>query len=417
MEHHVFSVTLVLHRNMQQCILPATLFNMKVHMQTSLHVTLFFERTEMNEIKTATINEVVTIKDLEVAAYTIPTATPESDGKLEWDSTTLIIVQIIAGHETGLGYTYADASVAYFIQHTLRKLVLQKNAYDIESINGLLTQHIRNSGNCGIAAMAISAIDNALWDLKAKLLGLPLCELLGKVKDKILVYGSGGFTSYADHELEQQFADWADEGILHMKMKIGREPNRDNERVRAARKIIGDNIGLFVDANGAYSVKQSINKANEFRQSNVSWFEEPVASSNLEGLNFIRQHTNCMNVTAGEYGYNLVYFKQMLSAGAVDILQADATRCGGITTFLKAGCLSESYQIPFSSHCAPSLHLHAAIALSSFYISEYFFDHVRIESMLFDGFSPPVNGYMFPDLSRPGLGIEFKKQDAEKFKI
>jgi len=107
----------------------------------------------------------------------------------------------------------------------------------------------------------------------------------------------------------------------------------------------------------------------------------------------------------------------MLAAGSVDVLQADATRCGGITGFLKAGYLAEAHQLPFSSHCAPALHLHPTLCLPSFFISEYFHDHVRIEQMLFDGVSPPQNGTLKPDLTRPGLGIEFKHQDAEKFKL
>ena len=234
----------------------------------------------------------------------------------------------------------------------------------------------------------------------------------------MLIYGSGGFTSYNKKQLQNQFADWSKQGIRYMKMKIGTHPKDDVERVKQAREAIGNDAHLMVDANGAYSAKQALEKAQQFGENNVMWFEEPVSSDNLEGLNFIREHAPAqMNIAAGEYGYNVPYFEAMLHANAVDILQADATRCGGITNFLKAGYVAEAHQLPFSSHCAPALHLHAALSLPSFFISEYFHDHVRIENMLFDGISPPENGVLKPDLSRPGLGFEFKFKEAEKYKI
>jgi L-alanine-DL-glutamate epimerase-like enolase superfamily enzyme len=371
----------------------------------------------MND-QTAAINDSIRIKQVHTAAFRIPTASPESDGTLTWNSTTLITTEIEAAGRRGIGYTYADSSAAYLIEHTLKNLLTGKNIFDIPSINRFLSQQIRNNGNCGIAMMAVSAIDSALWDLKAKILEQPLCNVLGKANDKILVYGSGGFTNYSEEQINRQFKNWEELGIEYLKMKIGREPLKDIRRIKATRNAIHKNTKLFVDANGAYTVRQAIEKGNEFDEYDVSWFEEPVPSDDLKGLSFIRQHVpSKINIAAGEYGYNLPYFKQMLSAKAIDVLQADATRCGGITGFLKAGQLAEAYQIPFSSHCAPALHLHAALSLHSFYIAEYFFDHIRIESMLFDGVSPPEKGYLNPDLSRPGLGIEFKHKDAEKFKI
>ena len=364
------------------------------------------------------LQENIKIQNLQVAAYIIPTQTPEADGTLEWNSTTLVLTEVSAGGKTGIGYTYANSAAAHFIHDTLQELVLHQNAMDVETITNSLIHHTRNNGNCGLVMMAISAVDSALWDLKAKLFNVPLCVLLGNVKDKMLLYGSGGFTNYTNQQLQQQFSDWKEQGIKYMKMKIGTHPGKDVERVKAAREAVGENIELFVDANGGYTVKQALQKSKEFSAYNVTWFEEPVTSDNLDGLNFICEHApEQINIAAGEYGYNLYYFKQMLAAKSVDVLQADATRCGGITGFLKAGILCEAFQLPFSSHCAPALHLHAALALPSFYIAEYFFDHVRIESMLFDGVSPPENGYLKPAATKPGLGIEFKHKDAEKYKV
>ncbi len=266
--------------------------------------------------------------------------------------------------------------------------------------------------------MAISAVDNALWDLKAKLLGVPLARLLGAARERVPVYGSGGFTSYSEQQLRDQFRSWADQGITRFKMKVGRDPAADVERVRAARAAIGDAAELFVDANGAYSRKQALYFAEAFADYGVTWFEEPVPSADLEGLRLLRDRAPAgMDVSAGEYGYDLPYFRQMLEAGAVDVLQADATRCMGISGFLQVGALCAARLLPLSSHCAPTLHIAPGCALPSLRHLEYFHDHVRIERLLFEGMPELLDGCLAPDLSRAGLGISLKRSEAEKYAI
>jgi L-alanine-DL-glutamate epimerase-like enolase superfamily enzyme len=371
-----------------------------------------------NENIAEVIPDSVVITKTRISVYTVPTETPESDGTIKWNSTTMVLVEISGGDKTGIGYTYSNLAAAALINSQLKKIVEGQNCLDIPSLSRKMIAAIRNEGQCGIAMMAVSAVDNALWDLKAKLFEVPLCTLLGKVKKEILLYGSGGFTSYTDEQTAAQFEHWLSQGFTHFKMKVGREPAKDANRVKSARGAITEDAELFVDANGAYTTKQSLEKAQQFADYNVTWFEEPVTSDNLTGLHFIKEHAPAnMNIAAGEYGYTLPYFNAMLNADAVDVLQADATRCGGISNFLKAGAICEARHIPFSSHCAPSLHLHAALSLQSFYISEYFYDHARIESIFFDGAPEPKNGCLRPDLSRPGTGMEFKHRDAEKYKI
>lgn len=362
--------------------------------------------------------ESIPIKGITVSAYTIPTDFPESDGTIEWDRTTLVLVTVKAGGKEGIGYTYADAATGMFIEKTLKPLLIGKDAHQVPSTTQALVRAIRNNGTCGVAMMAVSAIDIAAWDLKAKLFDLPACSLLGMEREKMAIYGSGGFTSYSDRQTRDQFERWAAQGITHFKMKVGRDPKMDVHRVKAARQAIGREAELFVDANGAYSAGQATKMAETFMEYDVSWFEEPVSSDDLPGLRYVRENIpeGCA-VAAGEYGYNFPYFEAMLGADAVDVLQADATRCGGISHFLKAGALATGCQIPFSSHCAPAIHLHPALACPDFYIAEYFHDHIRIESMLFDGITPPTDGYLEPDLSRPGLGFDFKYADAEKYKL
>jgi L-alanine-DL-glutamate epimerase-like enolase superfamily enzyme len=264
--------------------------------------------------------------------------------------------------------------------------------------------------------MAISAVDVALWDLKARLLDLPLLTLLGSIRDQVAVYGSGGFTSYSIEQLQDQLAGWVHDGITRVKMKIGREPGHDLERVCAARQAIGSNAELFVDANGAYTRKLALTMAEQFAAYNVRWFEEPVSSDDLEGLRLLRDRAPAgMDIAAGEYGYDLFYFRRMLEAGAVDVLQADATRCGGYTGFLLVAALCQARSLLLSAHTAPSLHAHVCCTSIPVCHVEYFHDHVRIEQMLFDGALKPVRGALEPDLSLPGIGLAFKSADARRY--
>jgi L-alanine-DL-glutamate epimerase-like enolase superfamily enzyme len=353
-----------------------------------------------------------------VCAYAIPTDAPESDGTLEWNSTTLVTVEVRAGGHAGLGYTYADTATALLANEKLAPLLQGRDADDIPARWSDMVRAIRNLGRPGIAAMAISAADNALWDLKAKRLDMPLARLLGRCRDAIPVYGSGGFTSYAPQRLRAQLGGWAEQGLRFVKMKVGRNPSEDPERVRAARQAIGERVGLFVDANGAYARKQALAMALAFCEHGVSWFEEPVSSDDLAGLRLLRDRVPPgMAVTAGEYGYDLVYFRRMLEAGAVDVLQADATRCGGVSGFMEAAALCASFGLPLSSHCAPSLHLPLCCAARPAIHLEYFHDHARIEQLLFDGARAPEQGVLAPDPDRPGLGIELKAGDAERFRL
>jgi L-alanine-DL-glutamate epimerase-like enolase superfamily enzyme len=358
----------------------------------------------------------VPIQHLEVSAYTIPTDFPEQDGTLDWSETTIVIVLAHAGGQMGLGYTYSDEAAAGLIHRKLAKLVEGQNAFSIGEAWESMLREVRNLGRPGVAASAISAIDCALWDLKAKLLDLPLVTLLGQRRPAVPIYGSGGFTSYSIGQLESQLGAWVAGGISRVKMKIGRDVQADVERVRAIRAVIGPDAELFVDANGAYSRKQALAQAGRFAEHNVSWFEEPVSSDDLEGLRFVRERSPAgMEIAAGEYGYDHWYFRRMLEARAVDVLQADATRCCGFTGMLQAAELCLASHMECSGHTAPALHTHVLCAAPVVRHLEYFHDHVRIENLLFDGVARPVNGELAPDLSRPGIGLEFKRADAERY--
>ena len=352
---------------------------------------------------------------LDVAAYTIPTDKPESDGTLAWDKTTLVRVEVAAGGARGWGWTYADTATARLVADKLRGEVVGRDAMDVGGAFVAMAESVRNLGREGVASMAMSAVDVALWDLKARLLGVSLVDLFGAVREAAPVYGSGGFCSYSDAELQQQLGGWVEEGIGRVKMKVGRQPERDRARVKAASAAAG-RAELFVDANGAYTRKQAAELGRAFAGEGVRWFEEPVSSDDLAGLHALVAELP-MDVAAGEYGYTPWYFRRMLDAGAVDVLQADATRCGGYTGFLEAAALCDAYGLPLSAHCAPSLHAPVACAASRLVHVEWFHDHVRIERMLLDGFLEPKSGAITPDRARPGHGYEWKAKDADKFRV
>ena len=356
-----------------------------------------------------------TVDGVEVMACTIPTDEPESDGTLSWESTTIVVVQVRGGGRVGLGYTYGPAAIAAIVEDELAGVIQGRPVRDVPAAWLAMRRALRNAGGVGPAAMAISAVDVALWDLAAQLLELPLCRLLGCVHEAVPIYGSGGFCSYSDARLAEQLRGWADQGIGQVKMKVGREPDRDRRRVRVAREAIGPDVGLFVDANGAYDRSSALGWAQVFAEHDVRYFEEPVSSDDRQGLALLRDRSPAgMAIAAGEYGYDLAYFRDMV--GAVDVQQADVTRCGGITGVLRVGALCAAHEVPFSAHCAPAISAHACAAIQPLAHLEYFHDHVRIESMLFDGTPSPADGVLVCDLDRPGLGLTLRAEEAERWR-
>jgi L-alanine-DL-glutamate epimerase-like enolase superfamily enzyme len=366
------------------------------------------------------MNRDVAVRAIRAAAYTVPTDAPESDGTFSWDSTTLVTVELDAGGSTGLGYTYADASVVPLVTGMLAEIIAGRDCLDVRTAWRALVGRVRNVGATGLAALAISAVDAALWDLKARLLDVPLAVLLDAAHATVPVYGSGGFTSYDDVQLTDQLRDWVDQGIPRVKMKVGREPGCDRSRAAVARNAVGDETELYVDANGALPVRAAIEWAHIYRSEfDVSWFEEPVTSDDVDGLREVRAGApGGIDIAAGEYCWNPWDARRLLAGRAVDCLQLDVTRCLGITGFLAAAGAAGADNIDVSAHCAPQLSAHVCTAVRRLRHLEYFHDHVRIERELFDGvLLPEEGGVLRPDRDRPGHGLALKRADAERFRV
>jgi L-alanine-DL-glutamate epimerase-like enolase superfamily enzyme len=357
---------------------------------------------------------------VDTAVYVIPTDAPEADGTLAWDKTTMVLVTVHADGEQGLGWSYASAAARTVVTEVLADVVVGRDAFDIAGTAAAMARQVRNIGRPGVAATAISAVEIGLWDLKARLLGQSLSGLLGRAIHHVPVYGSGGFTSYDDTQTRHQLCEWVEkERIPRVKIKIGEswggDERRDLARAELAREVIGPDAELYVDANGGYSVGQAVRVADELSAMDVSWFEEPVSSEDLAGLAAVREQVR-PDVAAGEYSWSLADSARLIGAHAVDCLQLDVTRCGGITEFLRAAALAAAHNLQISGHCAPNLHAHVGAAVPNLRHVEYFHDHQRIERMLFDGALDPSGGTMRPDPDRPGHGLAIRAADAERYR-
>ncbi|GAA5226215.1 enolase C-terminal domain-like protein [Paeniglutamicibacter antarcticus] len=361
------------------------------------------------------------VDEIEARVYTIPTDAPEADGTLSWDSTTMVLVRVRSRLVWGIGWTYGAAQCGAVITDTLAPLVQGRSVMDIGARFVDMVTAVRNNGRQGAIGYAISAVDTALWDLKARLLELPLHRLLGATRQTVPVYGSGGFTTYSEHQLARQLDAWVQgQGIPRVKIKIGESwgtnADRDLDRLRQARAVIGDDVELFADANGGYSRKQAIRVAHTAEEHDLRWLEEPVASDDLAGLHEVRDAVKA-DVAAGEYGFDLTYFRRMCQSGAVDCLQVDATRCGGFTEWLRAAAVADAHGLEVSGHCAPHLHAHVAAATPNLRHLEWFHDHVRIENMFFDGTLDPSDGMLRPNAGSSGHGMELRESDAARFRV
>jgi L-alanine-DL-glutamate epimerase-like enolase superfamily enzyme len=359
-----------------------------------------------------------TVASLEAAAYTIPTDGPEADGTFAWDETTMVVVRARMGDVSGTGWTYAPAAAARVVTDLLAPVVVGGTALAPVTVYDAMQRAVRNAGRGGLVAMAVSAVDIALWDLAARLQGLPLARLWGCRPVPVPVYGSGGFTTYDEERLDKQLSGWLGLGLPRMKIKIGEDGggrvDRDLARVRQVRDAVGDGVEVFVDANGGYAVGQARRVASALEDIGVTWYEEPVSSDDPLGLAKVRAATH-IDVAAGEYGDTVDAFARLLEAGAVDCLQVDVTRCGGYTGWQKVLAVAGAAHLDVSGHCAPYLTVPVA-ALGGVRHLEWFHDHVRIEQSLVDGPADPVDGALTA-VDGPGHGLTFRAGEAAHLRV
>jgi L-alanine-DL-glutamate epimerase-like enolase superfamily enzyme len=356
------------------------------------------------------------IDAVSTATYEFPTPEPEADGTLTWSATTAVTVTLHAGDRTGLGWTYSSPAAASVVEHHLAGVVQGYDAFDIPGGWQAMRRACRNLGTKGLVMQAISAVDMAWWDLKARLLDTSLVRLFGQGRRDVPIYGSGGFTTYNDRQLAEQVDWWHGVGATAMKIKIGQDRGgnvpRDLARVARLRRLAGDGVALMVDANGGYTGAQARRVGAELDALGVIWFEEPVSSDDLTGLGVVRNAVRC-DVAAGEYAAD-DYDAQAL-VPVVDCLQLDVTRCGGFTGWLSAAAVAQAHNLDVSGHCAPSLHAQVAAAAPNLRHVEWFVDHARLEPQLVEGAPIVRDGALHVDADRPGHGMSLSaRADAHR---
>jgi L-alanine-DL-glutamate epimerase-like enolase superfamily enzyme len=358
-----------------------------------------------------------TVASVEATAYTVPTDQPEADGTIAWDSTTMVVVETRAEDVVGTGWTWAPAAATHVVADLLAPVVEGRSALAPGDAQAAMVRSVRNAGRPGLVAMAISAVDIALWDLGARLQDIALTRWWGAERRPVAVYGSGGFTTYSDRDLRAQLSGWVEQGIPRVKLKIGeswgRCERRDLERTRLARDTVGDDVELYVDANGAYTAGQACRVGRALDDLGVTWFEEPVSSDDTAGLATVRGAV-AADVTAGEYGYDLAAFARL--APVVDCLQIDVTRCGGYTEWFRIAALAAAHGLDVSAHCAPYLTVPVAAATPRVRHLEWFHDHVRIVRELVEGYADPVDGALVP-LDAPGHGLRLRREAAQRYRV
>ena len=316
----------------------------------------------------------------------------------------------------GLGVCAPGARA--LIEGSLKEILLGQDPLWHEKLWDDMFWRVRGTGRKGLAFCAISGVDIALWDLKAKTFGVPLYRLLGPYTDTVPIYGSGGWTHFTEDELVREQVGYVERGIPRVKMKVaknfGRAEAEDLRRLAAVRKAVGDEVEIYVDANNGYYAKQAIAMSKRFEQYDVRWFEEPVLADDIHGLAEISRATT-IPVATGEHEYAKYGFKELISRGGADIVQPDVGRVGGVTEWLKVAHLAHAYNLPVAPHAYQLIHLHLACATPNLKVVEYLGQTEQGDRLWYTEFPEQKDGWWSPYPDRPGLGLELDPTAVRKY--
>ncbi|MSP01270.1 MAG: mandelate racemase/muconate lactonizing enzyme family protein [Acetobacteraceae bacterium] len=309
------------------------------------------------------------IEALETALYRIELPVPLSDsthGTITHFELVTVRLRDADGAE-GVGYTYtvgvSGAAVRVLIDQGLRSVLIGAEADLIESLWQKMWWRLHYGGRGGLVSLAVSAADIALYDLKARRMGMPLYRLLGGFDSAVPCYAGGIDLDFTLDALLKQTDDNLAKGFRAIKMKVGRARlSEDADRVKAMRAHLGADFPLMADANMKWTVDQSIRAARAFRDSNLTWLEEPTIPDDIAGHTRIVREGG-VPIATGENLHTLHEFTQMIAAGGVTFPEPDVTNCGGITVFMKVAHLAEAYNLPVTSHGAHDLTVHLLAAL------------------------------------------------------
>lgn len=351
--------------------------------------------------------------------YRWPRHKPISNGKHTYTHTGVCFVKVETdAGVTGVGLSTGGAIVRAAIDQFARQLV-GEDPIDVERL--WHTMWIpKLSGRRGMTTRAISGIDIALWDLRAKVANMPLYKMLGGFRDRMPTYIAGGYYEPGKglKELAAEMADNVAMGARAIKMKIGAVSiNEDVERVKTVRQAIGPDVKLLVDANCAYRHWEAIRIARRIEDYDIYWFEEPVAPDDYEGHRKIAAATS-IPIATGENEYTRYGFRDLIEHNAAAILNADANILGGVTEFMKVAALAQAHDLDIAPHGAQEVHIHLVTAIANGLILEFYRDTVdpmwgKIYSQTLrlnnDGTVSP------PDA--PGLGVDPIYENLAQYRI
>jgi L-rhamnonate dehydratase len=360
------------------------------------------------------------IKEIRTTLLLDPSSPAFQDATMARPANGLSVLVLELTTDAGItGVSIGQGAIRSFVHNVLSDLVLQADPFNTEKIWNDMFWRVRGHGRKGVAFQAISLVDNAIWDLKAKALDMPLYRLLGPIHEQVPVYGSGGWTNYTTDELLQSQRNVRDAGFTATKLKVGKDFGKaerdDIKRVEAVRKELGDDFTIYIDANNGYYAKQAIRLAEEYKRLDVAWFEEPVLADDIPGLAQVAAATT-IPVATGEHEYTKYGFRDLITAGGVDIVQSDIAQVGGVTEWLKIAHMTEAFNLPLAPHAWCLLHLHPAMATPNLMTLEWLDIEQQNIARWFVDPPMPKNGFIKPD-DRPGNSLELDPHVMAKFSI
>jgi L-alanine-DL-glutamate epimerase-like enolase superfamily enzyme len=319
-----------------------------------------------------------------------------------------------ADGETGTGYSYTIGtggfSVMELLKRTMVPALIGREALEIERIwrDMLFITHATTVG--AITSIALAAVDTALWDLKAKKLGLPLHLLAGGAQATIPLYTTeGGWLHLPEQALVEDALRAKEAGFGGCKLKVGRPLHEDVARIGAVREAVGAGFEIFTDANQAFAVDEAIRRARAYEPLDLGWLEEPLPADDISGHTRLVDHTS-LPIAVGESLYSVAHFREYLERHACSVVQVDVGRIGGITPWLKVAHMAEAFNIAVCPHFLMELHVSLCAAVPNARWVEYIpqLDEITTERMTIR------NGKAVPS-DAPGLGIawDFDAIDAK----
>jgi len=354
----------------------------------------------------------ITIDNVRVAAYEVPTDRPESDGTLKWKATTCVICEVTAGKVTGLGYTYSDASIARLINSKLASLVIGKDAFATAALHQVLKHELRNLGDVGLGAMAVSALDVALWDALAIASGQKLAAMLGGEAKPVRAYNSSGLGLMGPQATAEEALKLLEGGFSGVKLRLGYPTLEDDVAVaRAVRKAVPDHVAIQTDYNQALTVAEAIRRGRALEDEGIYWIEEPPRHDDWRGNAAIAR---ALHVPL-QLGENLNGPEAMLEAvaeDACDYVMPDVNRIGGVTGWLHAAGIAAARGMAMSSHLLPEISVHLLAATPTCHWLEY----VDWADAVLEEPAKLEKGHVVVP-STPGTGVRWNEKAIERFKV